>query len=90
MAATHEGVGISQMNGLGGRVRHQTAGVWCGCCRIMLVTINEFDHGVFALYTPSRHSSPKVRVFIDFLIGLFKSETYRLSDAEFAQGVRPS
>jgi hypothetical protein len=53
------------------------------------VTINKFDHGVFALYTPSRQSSLKVRVFVDFLIRVFKSDKYRLSETEFAQGGRP-
>jgi hypothetical protein len=28
-------------------------------------------------------------VFIDFLIRVFKSDKYRLSEAEIAQGVRP-
>lgn len=89
MAATYDGVGISQMTdwAVAADIRN---GRLMRLLPDYLVTINEFDHGVFALYTPSRHSSPKVRVFIDFLIGVFKSDDYRLSDAEFAQGVRPA
>ena len=88
MAATYEGVGVSQMTdwAVATDIRE---GRLVRLLPDYLVTIDEFDHGVFALYTPSRHSSPKVRVLIDFLIGVFKSDRHRLSEAEFAQGVRP-
>jgi len=88
MEATYEGVGISQMTDWA-----VAADIRSGRLVRLLpdhdVTINDFDHGVFALYTPSRQSSLKVRVFIDFLIRVFKADKYRLSEAEFAQGVRP-
>ncbi|WP_270938863.1 LysR family transcriptional regulator [Falsiroseomonas oryzae] len=32
----------------------------------------EFENGVFAVYQRSRHLSARVRVFIDFLVGLFR------------------
>lgn len=88
MEATYEGVGISQMTdwAVASDIRRGRL------VRLLPdhdVTINEFDHGVYALYTPSRQSSLKVRVFIDFLIRVFKSDKYLLSDAEFAQGIRP-
>ena len=88
MAATYEGVGISQMTdwAVAADIRN---GRLVRLLPDHQVTINTFDHGVFALYTPSRHSSLKVRVFIDFLLRVFKSTRYRLSEAEFAQGVRP-
>lgn len=88
MAATYEGVGISQMTDWAVAADIRTGRL----VRLLpdyQVTINEFDHGVFALYTSSRQSSLKVRVFIDFLIRVFKSDRYRLSEAEFAQGIRP-
>lgn len=88
MAATYEGVGISQMTDWA-----VAADIRNGRLMRLLpdyqVTINKFDHGVFALYTPSRQSSLKVRVFVDFLIRVFKSDKYRLSETEFAQGARP-
>ncbi len=89
MAATYEGVGISQMTdwAVATDIRQ---GRLVRLLPDYLVTIDEFEHGVFALYTPSRHSSLKVRVFIDFLLGVFKSDKYRLSPAEFAHGVRPA
>jgi molybdate transport repressor ModE-like protein len=89
MAATYDGVGISHMTdwAVAPDIRN---GRLVRLLPDYLVTIDAFDHGVFALYTPSRHSSPKVRVFIDFLIGVFKSDEYRLSDAEFAHGIRPA
>ena len=88
MAATYEGVGISQMTdwAVATDIRQ---GRLVRLLPDYLVTIDAFDHGIFALYTPSRHSSPKVRVFIDYLLGVFKSDKYRLKPAEFAQGVRP-
>ena len=88
MAATYEGVGISHMTdwAVATDIRQ---GRLVRLLPDHSVTIDSFEHGVFALYTPSRHSSLKVRVFIDFLIGVFKSDTYRLSAEEFAQGVRP-
>jgi molybdate transport repressor ModE-like protein len=87
MAATNQGIGISHMTdwSVAGDIR---AGRLVRLLPDYLVTINEFDHGVFALYTPSRHSSPKVRLFLDFLIALFKTNQFRLDDAEFAQGAR--
>jgi DNA-binding transcriptional LysR family regulator len=86
-AATFQGIGISQMTdwSVAADIR---SGQLVRLLPDYLVTINDFNHGVFALYTPSRHSSPKVRVFIDFLIDLFKSTAFRLSDDEFAQGMR--
>ncbi|MCX7307191.1 MAG: substrate binding domain-containing protein, partial [Afipia sp.] len=36
------------------------------------VTYVEFENGVYAVYQKSRHKSPKVRVFVDFMSGLFK------------------
>lgn len=88
MAATYEGVGISQMTDWA-----VAADIRNGRLVRLLpnydVTIDGFDHGVFALYTPSRQSSIKVRVFIDFLIAVFRSDRYRLSEAEFAKGVPP-
>jgi DNA-binding transcriptional LysR family regulator len=84
--AAYQGIGIS----------HQTDWAVAGDIRsgrlVQLlpaydVTINDFDHGVFALYTPSRHSSPKVRVFLDFLVKLFKTTQFRLEDHEMGQAV---
>lgn len=88
MAATYAGVGISQMTdwAVAADIR---SGRLVRLLPDHLVTIDAFDHGVFALYTPSRHSSPRVRVFIDFLLEVFKSDAYRLSEAEFARGIRP-
>jgi DNA-binding transcriptional LysR family regulator len=37
----------------------------------------EFENGVFAVYPQNRHMSAKVRVFIDFLVDLFRSEQDR-------------
>ena len=89
MAATYEGVGISQMTdwAVATDIRQ---GRLVRLLPDHLVTIDSFDHGVFALYTPSRHSSLKVRVFIDFMIGVFRSDRYRLSAEEFARGASPS
>lgn len=36
------------------------------------VTYVEFENGVYAVYQKSRHKSPKVRVFVDFMSDLFK------------------
>jgi DNA-binding transcriptional LysR family regulator len=33
----------------------------------------EFDNGVYAVYQKSRHMSPKIRVFVDFIGTVFKS-----------------
>ena len=34
----------------------------------------EFENGVYAVYQKSRHMSPKVRLFVDFLAALFKTQ----------------
>ena len=34
----------------------------------------DFENGIYAVYQKSRHMSPKVRLFIDFLAALFKTE----------------
>lgn len=44
------------------------------------VTIGAFGHGVYALYTKSRHSSPKVRAFLDFFSELFRTKRFRLDE----------
>lgn len=36
------------------------------------VTVDAFDHGIYAVFLPNRQHSVKVRVFIDFLVDAFK------------------
>lgn len=56
MSAAYQGVGISQMTdwAVANNIR---SGRLVRLLPDYAVTIDDFDHGVFALYTPSRHSS---------------------------------
>ena len=49
------------------------------------VTVDAFDHGIYAVFLPNRQHSVKVRVFIDFLVDAFKnragSEILQVPDA---------
>lgn len=38
------------------------------------VTHNEFEDGVYAVFVSSRQTSLKIRVFVDFLVGLFRQK----------------
>jgi DNA-binding transcriptional LysR family regulator len=42
----------------------------------ILIDYRESDTGIYALYPPTRHVSPKVRAFIDFLVERFGPEPY--------------
>ena len=43
------------------------------------VTVDAFDHGIYAVFLPNRQHSVKVRVFIDFLVDAFKHRTSALN-----------
>ena len=49
------------------------------------VTPNEFENGVFAVYQSSRHDSPKLQAFLDFVAKLFKELAVPGSTAERSQ-----
>jgi DNA-binding transcriptional LysR family regulator len=38
------------------------------------VTVDQFHHGIYAIFTPSRNQSAKVRAFIDYLVGAFRDQ----------------
>lgn len=48
------------------------------------VTVDDFHHGIYAVFLPSRKHSLKVRTFIDFLVEGFRRQTY-LEDVAAAQ-----
>lgn len=40
------------------------------------VTVDKFNHGIYAVFLPSRNHSMKVRAFLDFLAEAFKSQAF--------------
>lgn len=40
------------------------------------VTQDDFHHGIYAVFMPSRSQCRKVRLFIDFLVENFRSSEY--------------
>lgn len=41
-----------------------------------LVTVDQFNHGIYAVFLPSRNLSLKVRGFVDFLAEAFRRQSY--------------
>jgi DNA-binding transcriptional LysR family regulator len=41
-----------------------------------LVTVDQFNHGIYAVFLPSRDHSNKVRAFLDFLTDAFRSQAF--------------
>ncbi|MEX0852283.1 MAG: LysR family transcriptional regulator [Bauldia sp.] len=72
LMATIAGVGIGLMADWAVK-EHLAAGRLVRLCPGYRVSHIEFENGVYAVYPQNRHLSAKVRVFIDFLVDLFKT-----------------
>jgi len=51
------------------------------------VTVDKFNHGIYAVFLPSRNHSMKVRAFIDFLAESFKTQAYFRSAANLHEPI---
>jgi DNA-binding transcriptional LysR family regulator len=49
------------------------------------VTVDKFNHGIYAVFLPSRNHSRKVRAFIDFMADAFKTQAYFRSPASLQE-----
>lgn len=69
------GVGVGQMTDWA-VVEHLKSGALVPLLQDYQVTVDEFNHSIYAVFLPNRNHSAKVRAFIDFLAMAFKMQAF--------------